>query len=709
MKLQECIDCCAVTKPAVLWICNLPLDTTLQVDIKTSKFNMAHTCHKDSFDSLVVDYASLCRKIVQHWQKASPLLCPKYFFEQFEIEAWKLVSFKGTVKQVTSSPNWKEMETINWSKVLDNIKIGCLSREKQQTQTILVECDTELKCLESVLFEGSWSTLESLADFIIIRYRNFLTFTWIRLLKLDALNEFKQPCNQITCPKAYLEVLKWCPPKINGTILSFGSSMGNLRKNINQAIKHLGLPVKSSSSLYISENSYKKVLCNSPTSNADVSTLFLNAVVAIDTRTSGFNSPKKLLDHCRLVEGSSGRIRSDQGENLIELRTVDIDILQFEDESYNIEMNDILVLPHKRMLQRDFVLRPLWDLAENYYMKRFGVVQKINYKVSPISHSFLNESHYCLMGVINLSPESFLGPDCLECAPNLEAKVKIRALDNFIKCNKKAIESKRIIFDIGGQSSAPDSIVLSSEEEIERIEKHVDFLINFYRKDISAQGVVSVDTFKPDVVDYILKKYDNNLILINDISGGLLSWQKYKIFEILSHHPETVYVLTHSVGMKILNGRLKHKNITTTNHYRILGEIQFLQRTCLDRGIFRWNIVTDPGFGFGKSFFNEIMLLRKIFSLWSNHSLMLGFSRKTFVKKFFGPLDTHDKEQLSRIDSAMIGCTVKLLHVCMSDDNSSCILRCHEVKRMDDALCCAQTLHLQSNQDLFKQILQIFN
>lgn len=79
---------------------------------------------------------------------------------------------------------------------------------------------------------------------------------------------------------------------------------------------------------------------------------FLNAVACVETELS----PEALLDACLSVESQLGRVRSDVWAP----RTIDLDLLFFSDVDLATER---LNLPHPRIAERDFVAKPLLDLA----------------------------------------------------------------------------------------------------------------------------------------------------------------------------------------------------------------------------------------------------------------------------------------------------------------------------------------------------------
>ena len=79
---------------------------------------------------------------------------------------------------------------------------------------------------------------------------------------------------------------------------------------------------------------------------------FLNAVAALDTELG----PDALLDVLLAVEAAHGRVRDLRWGP----RTLDLDLVWFEGV---VRDDPRLTLPHPRAHEREFVLRPLCDLA----------------------------------------------------------------------------------------------------------------------------------------------------------------------------------------------------------------------------------------------------------------------------------------------------------------------------------------------------------
>lgn len=85
---------------------------------------------------------------------------------------------------------------------------------------------------------------------------------------------------------------------------------------------------------------------------------FLNTVAAVNTDLSA----DQLLAELNQIEVGRGRDREAEPERCAP-RTLDLDILLFGNQIIEALDESDLVVPHPRMHQRDFVLRPLCDIA----------------------------------------------------------------------------------------------------------------------------------------------------------------------------------------------------------------------------------------------------------------------------------------------------------------------------------------------------------
>jgi 2-amino-4-hydroxy-6-hydroxymethyldihydropteridine diphosphokinase len=132
---------------------------------------------------------------------------------------------------------------------------------------------------------------------------------------------------------------------LRNTYLSLGSNRGNKLKNLQKAIdliaENIGQVTKISSV-------YKT------TSWGFDSDDFLNCCILVATTLN----PEDLLKEIHKIEIQLGRHRN--LEKGYQARTIDIDILLFENE---IIFSNELMVPHKEMLNRKFVMIPLAEIA----------------------------------------------------------------------------------------------------------------------------------------------------------------------------------------------------------------------------------------------------------------------------------------------------------------------------------------------------------
>ena len=84
---------------------------------------------------------------------------------------------------------------------------------------------------------------------------------------------------------------------------------------------------------------------------------YLNAACAVETTLS----PEELLDAIHRVEDDMGRERDP--ENHYGPRNIDVDVLFYGDETIN---SDRLTVPHREAHAREFVLRPMAEIAPDF-------------------------------------------------------------------------------------------------------------------------------------------------------------------------------------------------------------------------------------------------------------------------------------------------------------------------------------------------------
>lgn len=130
------------------------------------------------------------------------------------------------------------------------------------------------------------------------------------------------------------------------TYLSLGSNLGDRRQLLHTAINEIAERVGRVEAI-------SSCIETEPVGFDSVH-LFLNMAVRVTTELN----PYELLKVLKQLELDLGRTRKSH-DGVYYDRTIDIDILLYD----NLEVNsDELQIPHPRMWERDFVMRPLKEI-----------------------------------------------------------------------------------------------------------------------------------------------------------------------------------------------------------------------------------------------------------------------------------------------------------------------------------------------------------
>ena len=154
--------------------------------------------------------------------------------------------------------------------------------------------------------------------------------------------------------------------------LAFGSNVGDKVANIHQAIQLLQPQVNHLQRGQLYETKPVGYLQQDN---------FVNTAAVGETELN----PIELFQFVKDIEQKVGRIKRFRWGP----REIDIDLLFYDDR---VADDEVLTLPHPRLHQRDFVLRPLLDIAPDF---RHPVLQKtireLLVDLPPTDHSVLNK------------------------------------------------------------------------------------------------------------------------------------------------------------------------------------------------------------------------------------------------------------------------------------------------------------------------------
>jgi len=214
-----------------------------------------------------------------------------------------------------------------------------------------------------------------------------------------------------------------------------------------------------------------------------------------------------------------------------------------------------------------------------------------------------------IMGIINVTPDSFSDGGRYFDAERAVARGLELAADG------------ADILDVGGESTRPGSLPVPEAEELRRVVPVVESL----RKQTS--GLLSIDTTKAAVARAAL---DAGADIVNDTSA----------FRFDPAMPGEVARSGAGVVLMHMQGTPLTMQLSPS-YGDLLDEVSaFLAeriRVAEAAGIPRESIIVDPGIGFGKTFEDNLVLLRRqeVFHELGR-PLLLGFSRKAFLGRLLG-------------------------------------------------------------------------
>ena len=210
-----------------------------------------------------------------------------------------------------------------------------------------------------------------------------------------------------------------------------------------------------------------------------------------------------------------------------------------------------------------------------------------------------------VMGILNVTPDSFSDGG------------RYNNLDSAMKQAEKLISEGADIIDVGGESTRPGHIQITSEEEISRVVPIIEKISK------NLDTIISIDTYKYDVAEAAIKAGAN---IINDIWG--LQYDKGEMAELVKKSNLPL------IAMHNQNDEVYNKDI-------MLVLREFFEKTfkIADKyGIDRDTIILDPGLGFGKNVEQNIEVLSRLNELKDMGFILLGASKKRFIGKLLNDL-----------------------------------------------------------------------
>jgi dihydropteroate synthase len=251
-------------------------------------------------------------------------------------------------------------------------------------------------------------------------------------------------------------------------------------------------------------------------------------------------------------------------------------------------------------------------------------------------HRFEWGSRTYVMGIVNVTPDSFSGDGLGDDRAGAVAQ------------GMRMVHEGADFLDVGGESTRPGHVPISTAEEISRTERVV-------RELARESGVpVSIDTYKLEVADAAVAA---GATMLNDVWG-------------LTRSP-AIANLAAKRGCALI---VMHNQDGTDYAGDIMSEIKrFLResaRLAMAAGIPRERVIIDPGIGFGKTADHNWVVMRRLDELKElGFPILVGTSRKSFIGKLL------DVPVGDRVEGTAATVTVAVLR-------GADIVRVHDVEAM---------------------------
>ncbi len=272
---------------------------------------------------------------------------------------------------------------------------------------------------------------------------------------------------------------------------------------------------------------------------------------------------------------------------------------------------EIFKKKEKKITSKTIKIKDIRFLKKKEKIKVLEDIKKITKK-----RVFLKNKNHFIMGIINMTPDSFSDGGKYNSKHKAEKKIK------------ELIDSGADIIDIGGESTRPGSKTVNPLIEWRRIKS----VTKSFKKKFP-KILVSIDTRKSHVIKNALNFY---IDIINDVSCFKFDKDSFNLIK----NKNLFKIIHHMQGTpQTMQNKPKYHNILLDVYDFFESQIDRFKKDKYNK-----KLIIDPGIGFGKNLKHNLILLNKI-SLF--HSLgfpvLIGTSRKKFISQISKNFITKEK------------------------------------------------------------------
>jgi dihydropteroate synthase len=224
-----------------------------------------------------------------------------------------------------------------------------------------------------------------------------------------------------------------------------------------------------------------------------------------------------------------------------------------------------------------------------------------------------------VMGILNLTPDSFSGDGLLAHLPSGEKT-------GVVELARKFLAAGADILDVGGESTRPGSQPVDAAQEIGRVLPAIRSIVSEF-----PSALISIDTCKAAVAGEALQA---GAQLVNDVWG-------------LRADPQLAAVVARAkVPLVLMHNRSQPANVEVrerlgqayagAQYANLLEDVkrELMESVAIARsaGIPDAHIILDPGIGFGKTIQQNLELINRLAEIRQlGFPVLLGPSRKSFI------------------------------------------------------------------------------
>lgn len=233
-----------------------------------------------------------------------------------------------------------------------------------------------------------------------------------------------------------------------------------------------------------------------------------------------------------------------------------------------------------------------------------------------------------IMGILNVTPDSFSDGG------------KWNQKDVALRHVEEMIADGADIIDVGGESTRPGYTLLSDEEEISRVVPVITAMKSEF--DIP----ISIDTYKSQVAEAALAAGAD---MLNDIWGF--------------RYDENMAKLAAQTGVPVCVMHNRKAPVYDNYLKDVLADLRFSVEIGKKAGV--QQIILDPGIGFGKTYEQNLLLMKHLEELKElGYPILLGTSRKSMIGLTLDlPVTEREEGTLATtVWGIMKGCSIIRVH-----------------------------------------------